>query len=65
MIKYEVAGWRPRYSKGKIQPTLLFLLGLGFVTLGLRIYPAFVIVGCLFLVIGYRGYTCKTRNKAD
>jgi hypothetical protein len=28
--------------------------------LGLRSYPAFIGVGGLFLVIGYRGYTCRT-----
>ncbi len=44
---------------GKILPLLLFLAGLGFVWLGLKTYPAFIAVGILFVVIGYRGYTYK------
>jgi hypothetical protein len=55
----------PCNSTGKIQPFLLFLMGLGFMGLGLRIYPAFIVVGCLFLVIGYRGYTCRARKMTD
>jgi hypothetical protein len=43
---------------GKIQPMALFLTGIGFIGLGLRNYPAFVAVGGLFLIIGYRGFTC-------
>jgi hypothetical protein len=27
--------------------------------LGFRMYPAFIGVGALFIVIGYRGYTCR------
>lgn len=50
---------------GKIQPLLLFLMGLGFMGLGWRTYPAFIAVGCLFLVIGYRGYTCRAGKMAD
>jgi hypothetical protein len=40
-------------------------MGMGFVALGLRTYPAFIGVGGLFLVIGYRGYTCKNARIAD
>jgi len=47
----------------KIQPLLLFLLGVGFVVFGFRFYPAFVGVGGLFLIIGYRGFTCLQRGK--
>jgi len=56
-MKLPVVSKPPHFSTGNIQPLLLFLLGLGFVILGMRIYPAFIAVGCLFLVIGYRGYT--------
>ena len=58
-MKLPIAGVSPQFSAGKIQPLLLFLMGLGFVLMGLRIYPAFIAVGSLFLVIGYRGYTCR------
>lgn len=58
-MKLPVVGKRPQFSAGKIRPLLLFLMGLGFVALGMRIYPAFVAVGCLFVIIGYRGYTCR------
>jgi len=58
-MKLPVVGGRPQFSGGKIQPLLLFLMGLGFLALGLRIYPAFIAVGLLFVVIGYRGYTCR------
>ena len=61
-MKSPVAGASSQFSAGKIQPLLLFLMGLGFVLLGLRIYPAFVAVGGLFLIIGYRGYTCRQRQ---
>ena len=57
-MKSPVAGRRPPLSAGKIQPVLLFLTGMGFLALGLRVYPAFIAVGVLFLVIGYRGLTC-------
>jgi hypothetical protein len=50
----------PRRANGKIQPLLLFLLGMGFLILGLRSIPAFIVVGVLFLFISYRGYTCRT-----
>jgi hypothetical protein len=55
----------PRKSAGKVQPLLLFLLGLGFVALGLRSYPAFIGVGGLFLIIGYRGFTCREGKIPD
>jgi len=55
----------PRKSSGKIQPLLLFLMGLGFVALGLRSYPAFIAVGSMFLIIGYRGYTCRSSGISD
>jgi len=62
--KFLAAGRLPRNSNGKIQPLLLFLMGLGFVVLGLRAYPAFIGVGGLFLIISYRGYTCRTVETA-
>jgi len=46
---------------GRILPLLLFLLGIGFVVLGLKAYRAFIAVGILFLVIGYRGCTHKAK----
>jgi len=46
----------------KIQPLLLFLMGIGFTVLGFRVYPAFIGVGVLFLIIGYRGYTCRSQR---
>jgi len=52
-------GKGPRFALGKVQPILLFLLGAGFLLLGVRTYPAFIAVGSLFMVIGYRGYTNK------
>ena len=61
-MKLPIAGVSSQFSAGKIQPLLLFLVGIGFVLLGLRIYPAFVAVGGLFLIIGYRGYTCRQRQ---
>lgn len=63
-MKIPVVGKRLHFSTGNIQPLLLFLLGMGFMVLGMRIYPAFIGVGCLFLVIGYRGYT-NGRNTAN
>lgn len=61
-MKYLFAGKRPQFPTGKVQPLLLFLLGIGFMVLGFRTYPAFIGVGGLFLVIGYRGYTCLRRD---
>lgn len=63
-MKSPVVGKHPQFSTGHIQPLLLFLMGMGFVILGMRIYPAFIAVGCLFVVIGYRGYTCRRENKS-
>lgn len=65
MKKFLAANRLPRKSTGKVQPLLLFLLGLGFVALGLRSYPAFVGVGGLFLIIGYRGFTYRAREIQD
>lgn len=56
-MKLPVVGGRLQFSGNKTQPLLLFLMGIGFVVLGLRIYPAFIAVGLLFVVIGYRGFT--------
>ena len=61
-MKILVVGSRPQFSAGNIQPFLLFLLGMGFVVLGLRIYPAFIAVGGLFVVISYRGFTCRRKD---
>jgi len=63
--KYSAAAQQPRKSTGKTQPFLLFLLGLGFIALGLRSYPAFIGVGGMFLIIGYRGYTCRTTKASE
>ena len=65
MKKLLATGSRPRMSHGKIQPLLLFLLGLGFLVLGLRSYPAFIGVGGLFLIISYRGYTCRSNTATE
>jgi hypothetical protein len=62
LIKQPVAGLRTHFSAGKIQPMLLFFMGLGFVLMGVREYPAFIAVGALFLIVGYRGYTCERGN---
>jgi len=56
-MKNMLAGMRLQPGTRQAQPLLLFLMGLGFVALGVRTYPAFVVVGVLFLIIGYRGYT--------
>ena len=61
-MKLPVTGSRPYFSTGTIQPLLLLILGMGFVVLGMRIYPAFIAVGCLFVIIGYRGYTHRRSN---
>lgn len=61
-MKTPIAGASSQFSADKVQPLLIFLLGLAFVLLGLRIYPAFIAVGSLFLVVGYRGYTCRQRR---
>jgi len=61
-MKLRVVGGRPQFSSGKIQPLLLFLMGIGFIVLGMRIYPAFIAVGLLFVIIGYRGYTNRRDN---
>ena len=58
-MKFLFAGRSPQLAAGKVQPLLLFLMGIGFTVLGFRIYPAFIGVGVLFLIIGYRGYTCR------
>jgi len=57
-MKLLAAAVRPRSSAFKTQPMLLLLAGVGFVALGVAAYPAFIAVGCLFLLIGYRGLTC-------
>jgi hypothetical protein len=61
-MKLPVVGNRPHFSTGNIQPLLLFILGAGFMVLGMRVYPAFIAVGCLFVLIGYRGYTHRRDN---
>ena len=61
-MKLPIAGANSQFCAAKVQPLLLFLLGLGFVLMGLRIYPAFIAVGGLFLIVGYRGYTCRQRQ---
>lgn len=43
----------------------MFLMGLGFMVLGLRTYPAFIGVGGLFLIIGYRGFTHRADEITD
>ena len=58
-MKFLFAGRSSQLPVGKIQPLLLFLMGVGFIVMGFRIYPAFIGVGVLFLIIGYRGYTCR------
>jgi hypothetical protein len=63
LIKSLLAGNGSRFLTGKVQPLLLFLLGIGFLVLGFRTYPAFIGVGGLFLIVGYRGYTCIQRDK--
>ncbi len=58
-MKFLFVGKSPQLGAGKIQPLLLFLMGIGFIVLGFRVYPAFIGVGALFIIIGYRGYTCR------
>jgi len=64
-MKFMAAARRPRNATGKIQPTLVFLMGIGFLALGLRTYPAFIGVGSLFLYIAYRGFTCRINKVTD
>ncbi|MCP4044624.1 MAG: hypothetical protein GY732_01375 [Gammaproteobacteria bacterium] len=59
MVKFLTAAWRSCHSGSNIQPLLMFLMGVGFMTLGFRTYPAFIGVGGLFLIISYRGFTCR------
>ena len=65
MKNFLAAGRLRRKSHGRIQPLLLLLLGLGFMVLGLRSYPAFIGVGGLFLIISYRGYTCRDNTGTE
>ena len=65
MNKFSAAAQQSRKSTGKAQPLLLFLLGMGFIALGLRSYPAFIGVGGMFLIIGDRGYTYRTTKAAE
>ncbi len=58
----QLVGKGPRFASGRVQPILLFVLGAGFTLLGVKTYPAFIAVGSLFMLIGYRGYTCKTSD---
>ena len=58
-MKLPIVGGLPQLAAGNIQPLLLFLMGMGFVIMGMRIYPAFIAVGVLFIIISYRGYTCR------
>ncbi len=64
-MKFMAAARRPGNAAGKIQPLLLFLMGIGFLGLGLRTYPAFIGVGGLFLIISYRGFTCRANKAAN
>ena len=65
MMRFLAAARRSCNSSGKIQALLMFLMGLGFMVLGLRTYPAFIGAGGLFLVIGYRGLTSRTEEVTD
>lgn len=64
-MKFLAGSKLPCNASGKIQPLLLCMMGLGFVALGLRSYPAFVGVGGLFLIIAYRGFTCRSKEITD
>ncbi len=64
-MKLLAAAKRSCYSTGKIQPLLMFLMGTGFLALGLRTYPAFIGVGGLFLIVAYRGFTCRANQTTD
>lgn len=57
MTKSSMAKDGARFSTQKIHALLLLILGLYFVALGFKSYPAFIIVGCLFVLVSYRGYT--------
>lgn len=57
MAKSATARAGSQQSAQKIHAILLLILGLCFVALGLRTYPAFIAVGGLFVLVAYRGYT--------
>jgi uncharacterized membrane protein len=59
MKKSLIAGDRSKLSAQRIHSLLLLLLGLAFVALGFRSYPAFIAVGLLFVLVSYRGYTAS------
>jgi hypothetical protein len=58
-MKFLAATRRSHNSGSKIRSLIVFLMGIIFMTLGLRSYPAFIGVGALFLIISYRGFTCR------
>lgn len=57
-----MAGDRSQQSAQRIHSLLLLLLGLAFIALGFRSYPAFIAVGLLFVLVSYRGYTATKQN---
>gem|GEM_PF-3457610 len=59
IAKSSVARGRSQLSAQKIHALLLLILGLCFVALGFRSYPAFIAVGGLFILVAYRGYTAS------
>ena len=50
-------------SAQKIHAILLLILGLCFVALGFRSFPAFIVVGALFILVAYRGYTASFKQQ--
>jgi len=57
-----MAGDRSQQSTQRIHALLLLLLGLAFIALGFRSYPAFIAVGLLFVLVSYRGYTATKQS---
>lgn len=62
MTKSSMARERSQPSAQKIHALLLLILGLCFMALGVRTYPAFIAVGGLFVLVAYRGYTAGLRE---
>lgn len=63
MNKPPMADDRSQLSAQRIHTLLLFLLGIAFMALGIRSYPAFIAVGLLFILVSYRGFTATKQDR--
>lgn len=67
MKKSLMADNRSQMSAQRVHTLLLLLLGIAFIALGFKSYPAFIAVGLLFVLVSYRGFTATKhgRNTPD